>query len=525
MNNQIQKNRSYLSKILLLLIFSLGWNLWTLKSLLKAKFGLIDDHEIVNFLGRDRDLGLSEIVGLTLNSTEVGEWGESKRFRPTYYIFRLIQTAIFGNSAENFYLYRILVMSMTATLVGVFAICIAKSLHVKMSMATAILWTFLACLLPVWADVVTRLGPSELEQSFFYIVSLILLWLALSRLENTIYWLALAVVIILSSGLKENMAIILVVTLLGIIYSRSWLDVSKKVTLAYIFTGIIVTLIELGPVIAINQNDGTDIYGQNRGLIEILQLLIQATISPHILICLVFTIVVIRLNHKKTAKIPKNIRFLLISMNLILISEYVFYAGNVRGNRYSMITQVTLLIYLIIGTSLVNRLLTQDMKIRFNYFTPEAVVAVISLAVLLSPAFATKNSLNIYASAKNSRIQTQTFQKKMDYAIMASKKENYIKFVAQSSWDYEAIYSSIVFLDNASTDLHFFLDVTAPQENNVLGSMLLKNLKLKSVYGDENWRISPLGNASNKQKFTCIFFDLVDSTSPNCSTIRVVNSH
>jgi hypothetical protein len=508
-----------------MLAISLSWNLLTLRNLLKAKFGLIDDHELVQFLGRDRELSLSETVGLMLNTTEVGEWGESKRFRPTYYFFRLLQTATFGNSAESFYVYRILIMSITATLVGVLAACLAKSLNAKISLATLLFWTLLASLLPVWADVVTRLGPSELEQSLFYTLFLILTWFAVSRPENSTYWILMLAVVVISAGLKENMAIAFIVTLLGMIYSKARLTSKKLLTSVVIFSGILVALIELGPVIAIQQSNGTDIYGQNRGLTEMLRLLLQGITSPHISVCIIFYLTVLYAGRKGKLKVPKEIEFLILAFNLILVSEYVFYAGNVRGNRYSMITQITLLICLIIGTILISELLVQSKKTKRCLYMTEAVVAILSLAILFTPALAAKNSLSIYASAENTRKQSHMFQKDLELISKAAQNQKNIKFVVQSSWDYEPIYSTIIYLDNYKTNNEFTLEVMARQDNTALGSMLLNKLKDMANNGEKEWQILPRSNYSNEQLFTCVFFDVIADIPPDCVSNQVIITH
>jgi hypothetical protein len=525
MANLLRITYSDITKILLMLAISLSWNLLTLRNLLEAKFGLIDDHELVQFLGRDRELSLSETFGLMVNSTEVGEWGESKRFRPTYYFFRLLQTVTFGNSAGNFYLYRILIMSITATLVGVLAACLAKSFKAKISLVMLLFWTLLTSLLPVWADVVTRLGPSELEQSIFYTSFMILTWFAVSRPENSTYWISALVVVVISAGLKENMAIAFVVTLLGMSFSRARLTSKKLLTSAAILSGILVALIELGPVIAIQRGNGTDIYAQNRGLTEILQLLAQGIVSPHISVCVIFCFAVLYANRKGKLKVPREIEFLILGLLLVLISEYVFYEGNVRGNRYSMITQITLLIFLIIGTFLIKELFARSKKMKQGFFMTEAIVVILSFSILFSPAFATKNSLNIYASAESTKKQSNMFQKNLEKIVKLAQKEKNIKFVVQSSWDYEPIYSTIIYLDNYTTNSNFTLEVMAQQENTALGSMLINQLRNMAQSGKKDWKIVPRSNYSDEQQFTCVFFDVIANIAPDCVSNQVIITH
>ncbi len=524
MANPIQITNWRITKFILVLFFALSWNLITLRGLLKSKFGLIDDHELIKFLGPDRDLKVSETFSLLFSSTEVGEWGESKRFRPTYYFLRLLQVAILEDSASGFFFYRILIMSLTATLVGVLAACLANSLGRKISIVSLLFWTLLASLLPVWSDVVTRLGPSELEQSAFYTLMIILIMLAVSRPENRMNWILISVLALISAGEKENMAIVFVVALLGMYYSKARLTSKKLLASVVILSGILVALIELGPMIAIHHGNATDIYGQNRGPTELLRVLLQGIVSPHIFICLFFSLVVVFAGRQGKLKIPREIAFLMLGLNLILISEFVFYAGNVRGNRYSMITQITLLIYLVIGTLLIRELSVLSNRIKQRSWVSEVVVAGLSLSILLTPAFASKNALTIYASADQSRKMSNNFQNKLESVLKIAKKENKVKFVVQSSWDYEPIYSTITYLSNYNQNLEFTLEVAVQPENTILGTMLLDKLKNMATDGNKDWKVSPLSNFSN-QRFTCIFFDLVANSAPNCVSSQVITTN
>ena len=69
---------------------------------LDARWGLLDDHEIMSFLGSDREATLAEF-GPLLMSTEVGRIGTATRFRPSYYSMRIVETIAWGDSARLWY--------------------------------------------------------------------------------------------------------------------------------------------------------------------------------------------------------------------------------------------------------------------------------------------------------------------------------------------------------------------------------------------------------------------------------------
>jgi hypothetical protein len=118
-----------------------------------ANWGLIDDHEVFYFLGPDLHLPFSDIWSTLLAKTEVGSL--QGRFRPSYYFIRLIETSLWGSNVHLWYLshsigFAIFLSSLWWTmhrflggwLSGVLTACIA--------------------LLPLWADVWSRLGPAEI---------------------------------------------------------------------------------------------------------------------------------------------------------------------------------------------------------------------------------------------------------------------------------------------------------------------------------------------------------------------------
>ena len=63
--------------------------------MINAQFGLIDDHEIIEFIGVDKVYSYQDLGAYLLNISS--GYGES-RYRPTYYLLRLIETFIFQSN-------------------------------------------------------------------------------------------------------------------------------------------------------------------------------------------------------------------------------------------------------------------------------------------------------------------------------------------------------------------------------------------------------------------------------------------
>ena len=80
-----------------------------------SKWSVIDDHEIMLFLGRDGKLYLSEIFS-TLKLTEVGNFGSLTRYRPSYYILRLLECVVWGANPAYWYAFRLGLLILAVSL-------------------------------------------------------------------------------------------------------------------------------------------------------------------------------------------------------------------------------------------------------------------------------------------------------------------------------------------------------------------------------------------------------------------------
>jgi hypothetical protein len=118
-----------------------------------ANWGLIDDHEIFNFLGPGLHLPLNEIWNTLLTKTEVGTF--AGRFRPTYYVIILIETSLLGTNVHLWYL-------LDAVGFAIFLSSIWWFMHRFIGNWLSGVLTAYISLLPLWAGVWSRLGPSEI---------------------------------------------------------------------------------------------------------------------------------------------------------------------------------------------------------------------------------------------------------------------------------------------------------------------------------------------------------------------------
>ncbi len=86
------------------LVFVCGCLIFMIRPMLTAGFGMIDDHEIVSILGRDKRVGVTELSPL-IQQYAVESNG---RFRPGYYVFRIFEAFCFRLDAGLWHTNRLL---------------------------------------------------------------------------------------------------------------------------------------------------------------------------------------------------------------------------------------------------------------------------------------------------------------------------------------------------------------------------------------------------------------------------------
>jgi hypothetical protein len=131
------------------LLFVFTCLIFMLHPMLRADFGMIDDHEIVTILGRDNRVGMSEIIPL------IPKWAieHNGRFRPVYYGVRILEASVFGGNASLWYANRLL-LALVSALALYWALRVASS---PFHAGVATLLLFAGPQNEMW----TRLGPQE----------------------------------------------------------------------------------------------------------------------------------------------------------------------------------------------------------------------------------------------------------------------------------------------------------------------------------------------------------------------------
>src|ERR1700733_11760739 len=121
------------------------------RQVFSANWGLVDDHDTFRFIGTGQRMPITDFLQVLLTKTEIGDVSNG-RFRPSYYLIMLLESAAWGKNVHLWYLARTVF----------FAVFIASlwwllGKFIRLWLAGALLLPNL--FLPFWGGGWARLGP------------------------------------------------------------------------------------------------------------------------------------------------------------------------------------------------------------------------------------------------------------------------------------------------------------------------------------------------------------------------------
>jgi hypothetical protein len=205
----------------LVAVFGLLASIALIGGMSRSPIGLTDENDLPQYVGTTGHITFSQIPKLLIDKTEVGQFGQSQRFRPVYWTFRLTETALWGLDGGSWYRWRI----------AMFGLVIAAMYWIYVECTGLILGTiFTAYTLSfaMWVDIWTRsTGPNEVYASFGSAIYALGAWQFLKRWRANeglnASCLAMVAGAIIAMGSKENMLFLelpLIATLLGGVWYR-----------------------------------------------------------------------------------------------------------------------------------------------------------------------------------------------------------------------------------------------------------------------------------------------------------------
>ena len=247
---------------------------WLLSPNFAAKFGPLDDSEILSWLGGSNRLPITEYFTTLVQETEVGRFGDYARFRPAIYAVKVLETVIAGNNVQLHYSFVVISFGVTTILLGLstawWLYAAVRINRVPWSSVfaglTSVVTTLLFVGLASWSDIATRLGPSERLAAF----GLALATLSLTALVfrgRPAWWVGAIVGVSLAVLSKENFLMLSAAPLVVAVYRWKVRSDSRAVLFAAALGLIpaIVLVIALAPTLG----TGSDIYGGSTGVSRI----------------------------------------------------------------------------------------------------------------------------------------------------------------------------------------------------------------------------------------------------------------
>lgn len=297
--NFITRNRNIVFAFPFLIYFISLFNQWHFQ----------DDHEIALFTTYLKNHSFLE----TLKLTEVFQWSEFKRFRPSYYTLRIFESQLWGTNLYLWYVVRLLIQFFFLKEV----LSWAKRI---LTINEAYLVTLLMVSFLFWRDLQPRLGPGET----YCVLGVALISYALRTGSNKfIYFLGAFIAI----GSKENFITTPLLISFFLIRNNNF---KKTDYIIQAFLGLFSLFIAIGIYKAISATGGdiymtkVDPYSRALGL---LKGLLSVQIIPYLVIAIAFL--------RKKITLSGQDWTLLLMTSFVLVTNIFFYSGKIpNGSRY-----------------------------------------------------------------------------------------------------------------------------------------------------------------------------------------------
>jgi hypothetical protein len=511
------------------LVSAFGVAFWATGPSFTAKFGPIDDHEPLIWMGPDGHLPWSEFWTTFINKTEIGQWGASGRFRPAYYLFRVGETVLFGNNPWAWYVC-VLVMFTAACAVLGYVAAVWLSTAVNGSRAS-IRWSvtllgsavcaFLFAGLYAWSAIVGRLGPSEqlgLLATPVVLLSLTKLSLGLGRL----WWIPALLGVTTAIFAKESffsfaLAFPLVGTYSYFTFGRRKIDLVAG--LLGLLPAVGLALI-LAPTLLRNQHD---VYGANVGSSRFAGAISALTEPPLRQWFLAGTVVILAwcamtvTMPKAERRVPAFLLAVIVWLTGCVFLDAWFYGGNYTLPRYRAIPD------LVIAAQFIGAACLSIVAILRSRRHSVPVIVLATASVMASSIFILRlvqaSVSNLQLTHENAIYHAATsneYQHGLSDALarLAVEEKPTVAVVATNGSDYEPAYAVLNELARRSRDRfreYLIVENASRRTNGLLDPMVRI-----SKSGAPSWHTRPVSEIVGGHDAVCIFLNKNPGSVDGC---------
>ena len=517
---------------------------WDLRRL---PLGLIDDHEFLSFLGDDGKIEWSEIPDL-LAGTEVGAWGEGNRFRPGYYLLRILQAKFFSVQNGAWHEARLFVYFLTLAIIG-YAFWLVVSGLLKAttaSLKSRLVITGMASVFSVlaassfrsWGEVIPRLGPAEILVGLGASLVALAVVNLFSSGDQLRYWFLGFLGITIAVTSKEN-SVVLLLPLVALFAIKA--DLSKAIVaklLLALSSFAIAGWVVLGVVLGI-ANSGADVYGNVRSAQDFWTAAVK---NPYLGLGIFVGLITLVFEFWSRPKIAdakdmvslvkgavKNYIATIVAvlMIIILIAEnFIYqqdiYPGYFEPARYGLVSEMGLLVSLLgLGTVSIRALFSAK-QLERPFLSPVASTALVAILTYSVLQFGT--ALDTYPK------QSLEAQNKSGYvhgvlrstaAELAKSSPGQLVMLPGAPLDFELIASLPIFLELYTTsEAKFFVSPAYGPEatKDPFWISVMDQIDRISEDGSQDrlWRVSPLRELDRNSPIVCFWF-VEEVTAEECS--------
>ncbi|MBF0317927.1 MAG: hypothetical protein HQL04_07100, partial [Nitrospirae bacterium] len=256
-----------MGKFIAIVLCSFALSYYIFSASLEAQWYIIDDHEIMNFLGPEKHITILDTPAL-IEKTEIVNLNIHPRYRPAHWLIVIIQSWLWGDNPFGWYLFK---MMAFALFVSVFWWI---SQHYT-GIVYGGIFTLYVLSQAFWVDIWTKLGAPEVNAAFGLALYAAGFFAVLKnsannadevKLPGMFYWLLMAAGALIAMGSKENFLIILFpqTCLLLYLLIRGRVDSNARffssliIVFGLLMAGVIAYLIKI--------HGGSDFYSKSAGL-------------------------------------------------------------------------------------------------------------------------------------------------------------------------------------------------------------------------------------------------------------------
>jgi hypothetical protein len=495
---------------------------------LRARLGPIDDHELATFLGPDKSLSFWSIPYELFTNTEVGDLGNSSRFRWGFYLRRLVEISFFQDNAGSMYLIQTFIVGFSAFLVFM----VIKSLQEFFNLdspgnrflgsislysipISASIW-FLAT--PSLTSGFMRIGvqePTLVLGLLLTIFGTIQVVLGSSTLSKAPFFIIAAGATLASSS-KENGYIVVLPLLLGFIYSRRVLRF-RSICLPLIVSSVSILLVVYHNVRVLLR--GSDQYGTTKSSGGMISSLIDRTNNHSFLLVLLCALLLSASHAKIKSSASKASLFVVLFCLILHLSESVFYGEDSVVTRYHAVSDISLILAVsitiqcvLINTSPSNFRTSPRNTIRFP------AIALL-LFVFLHPSQRFVQNREASYSLSESTIGYQKSIERLTTYLNEHPSNSLVIYLFDTADDGEPTYAIIQYLRMNGVKNQFYLSV---REIDEVPSASLVSYRQISTDGDKKLTVEAWSNLDRSANDACFSatYNLANSEIPETDEVK-----